>query len=530
LIQGAAGLSPCRDFDTQCKRNDLFHTKYHGNWSAATADFVALSTSWNFNAAGYEFVPSPHLSHPYIPDLFITNASHIFAKAGQLSFPDVFSDAFYASTDQRVAAWCSQDQHVDLPRRPADVIGYYFEDQPLWHVSAARAGSAATTPTDWVAATRSLPAAAAGKGEYVTWLSSRYNGTPAGLERARPVYSIPASVRSWSALRSWNFSAVQPTSAAVLSEDSQFLGLVAERLFSVSAAAVRRHDPGALVFGQRFLSRDAPPAVLAAAGRHFDVVSVQPSAFSPESLAAVEHSAERLANISRLAAGRPVFVADQSTHFRETEGALQPTCKSKCVNETEAGALYGAFLAALRRRRRPNMVVGYAHCQFINRAVSIPVPAAGPAEAEARSAELRRHAAPGLGGRRHARKRKRKRKPTVTRCWATRSRLRVSRRATLRAGGRNQPKPTWYADWCTHPRDAHATRKSLTSHANANQTYERKPPRRLLAAAAKTQTHAQTTRRAAFSFDDCDDCDTSNNVPTCITRSEPNSSATGRPL
>ena len=65
-IQGAAGLAPCRSFDTLCKQNDLFRIKYGGNWSAATADFVALSTAWNFNAAGYEFVPSPHLNHPYV--------------------------------------------------------------------------------------------------------------------------------------------------------------------------------------------------------------------------------------------------------------------------------------------------------------------------------------------------------------------------------------------------------------------------------------------------------------------------------
>ena len=249
---------------------------------------------------------------------------------------------------------------------------FYNQDQPLWDVSAARAASHASppsrTPTDWVAAMRGLPASAAGKGQYVSWLRRRYaNGTRAGLEQARAVYNIPASVQTWDALISWDFGTVAATSSAVLAEDTLFLGVVAERLFGVGAAAVRRHDPGALVFGQRFLSHDAPAVVLAAAGRHFDVVSVQPSMFSPESRAAVEASAERLGNISRLAGGKPVFVADQATHFQEKSGPMQPNCgETTCVSEAEAGVLYGDFLAALQRRPA---VVGYAHCQYINRVV-----------------------------------------------------------------------------------------------------------------------------------------------------------------
>eukprot|EP00035_Acanthoeca_spectabilis_P011775 m.207569 g.207569 ORF g.207569 m.207569 type:complete len:123 (+) comp15445_c0_seq10:1059-1427(+) len=66
-------------------------------------------------------------------------------------------------------------------------------------------------------------------------------------------------------------------------DDNEFIGVVADQLFGVAAGAVRRHDPRALVLGQRFISHDAPTSVLQAAGRHFDVISVQPSIFSPES-------------------------------------------------------------------------------------------------------------------------------------------------------------------------------------------------------------------------------------------------------
>ena len=104
--------------------------------------------------------------------------------------------------------------------------------------------------------------------------------------------------------------------ARVQADDTEFLGVVADQLFDIGASAVRRHDPAALVFGQRFLSNDAPPPVLAAAGRHFDVVSVQPSDFSPADGDELEAVIAGLVNISKLT-GKPVMVADESTHFVE---------------------------------------------------------------------------------------------------------------------------------------------------------------------------------------------------------------------
>ena len=112
------------------------------------------------------------------------------------------------------------------------------------------------------------------------------NVTIAALAATRAAYGLPATkVTSWAALEAWDFRppnpAYNPLSADVEADDSAFLGVVAEQYFGLAAAAVRRHDPGALLFGPRFLTNDAPVNVLAAAGRHFDVLSFQPSDFSP---------------------------------------------------------------------------------------------------------------------------------------------------------------------------------------------------------------------------------------------------------
>eukprot|EP00040_Diaphanoeca_grandis_P042593 m.265383 g.265383 ORF g.265383 m.265383 type:complete len:529 (+) comp61586_c0_seq1:62-1648(+) len=378
IIQAANGLTPCRSFDKNCIQNDLFKTKYGNNWTAATLDFVTNSQKWGFNAAGYEFVPAPGIRHPYLPDLFITNASHLFFQAGLLSFPDVFSAEFNASTNAKVAEWCARDQHIDYPRQVADVIGYYFEDQGYWNVSSARWSNQGnnTGPTDWTAAMRSMLSPQPGKIQYVRWLERRYNRTLAGLNAARKIYNIPSSIQHWDDLYSYEFTAVDAKNPRVIAEDTEFLEVVADRLFSVGAEAVRRHDPGALVFGQRFNSNDCPPPVLAAAGRHFDVISIQPSIFSPTTLDQVNESVMHLVRISQLAGGKPVFVADQSTHFYELEaGGLQPRNCVKdrqgkilncAANQSEAGVLYSEFLLAISKRPE---LIGYAHCQYINRAV-----------------------------------------------------------------------------------------------------------------------------------------------------------------
>ena len=410
-IPGANGLAPCRANDTLCRQYDLLGTKYGGSWSAATADFVAQTASWGFNAAGYEYAPSAAApGWPYLPDLFLTNASHIFrnhnaaiagqnspatvalsggppAAGGQGMFPDVFEPAWNASADARVAAWVARDQHVGAARVRADVLGYFFEDQALWDVGAARAGAApapaAGDATDWAAAMRAKPPSGAGKAAYVGWLRQRYGGggaaagnATAALAAARAVYGFPPAVATWADVRRWDFGGLNATSAAVLADDGAFLGVVAERLFGLGAAAVRRHDRGALVFGPRFLSHDAPAPVLAAAGRHFDAVSVQPSDFSPTTAADVAAGMALLVDISEKA-GLPVFVADVSTHFREEPlpgvtpcgpvSAGHPAGAGCVANQSAAGAMYGAYIDALRQRPE---VIGFAHCQYINRVVT----------------------------------------------------------------------------------------------------------------------------------------------------------------
>jgi hypothetical protein len=385
VIEGASGLAPCHPYDAECLKVDLLGTKYGGNWSAATKDFVHFSKAWGFNSAGYEYVPTPEVSWSYLPDLFITNASYIFKHSADYrpSFPDVFGLAFNASTDTRVQSWISTDQHIDRPRVLSEVVGYYFEDQALWNVSLARSGvgSDGPRPKDWTDAMRTLPSSAPGKAAYVTWLEQRYHSR-GGLEQARKVYAMPSHVQAWLDVRSYDFDPLDLLSPTVVADDTDFLAVVADRYFSIASAAVHRHDPAALVFGQRFIGQDIVPGVIAAAGRHFDVISVQPSPFSFGDDQEARASAQELARVSALAGGRPVFVADQTSHFVQDITPPNTTFRAPCwtdksgkvhgcgANASAAGALYAAYLSELRARPE---IIGYSHCQV---GVGVPVPIA----------------------------------------------------------------------------------------------------------------------------------------------------------
>ena len=205
------------------------------------------------------------------------------------------------------------------------------------------------------------------------FLEQRYESR-GGFAACRQVYNIPHTLQSYGSLLGYDFATVALLSAAVVEDDTELLGVIAERYFAVAASAVRRHDPGGLVFGQRFVGQDIVPAVLAAAGRHFDVISVQPSPFSFDDDQEAAASAAELARISALAGGRPVFVADQTTHFDGVFGGLRASCfvddagrlHGCAANATGAGMLYAQYLAELRQRPE---IIGYSHCQYVNRAV-----------------------------------------------------------------------------------------------------------------------------------------------------------------
>jgi len=153
----------------------------------------------------------------------------------------------------------------------------------------------------------------------VAYAKARYG---ADFATFRKVYRLPPSVTGWADVASFDFDGLKRT-ARVVADDVEFLSNVAEKYFRLAATSIRKPDPAGLVFGQRFLSEDCPLGVLAAAGRWFDVISVQPSVFG-STTERVQHVIARLINISRQANNTP----SSSRTPRRTSPRPCPTLRS----------------------------------------------------------------------------------------------------------------------------------------------------------------------------------------------------------
>ena len=176
------------------------------------------------------------------------------------AFPNVFHPDFEAAWDlaaaRKAAEW----------RDDPNLLGYYLDNELSW---AAGMGDRETGMFDAVAA---LPPQHSARKALTEFLEKIARAKSAKFAKGE----MEEASRTSRTLREDNYA---PTiSAGNCSEVSvetkvAFLALVAERYFSVAAAALRRHDPNHMVLGCRFAGIGAHEEVLKAAARHCDIVT-----------------------------------------------------------------------------------------------------------------------------------------------------------------------------------------------------------------------------------------------------------------
>lgn len=182
---------------------------------------------------------------------------------------DLFDPAFELFAQQRAGEVCGPS------RDDASVLGWFIDNELQWG-------------PDWRGENELLPsilgsvAAPYSRRVAVTLLRERYKDIAAFNAAWR------TAVTSWDKLASQpiapppfnrNFlthdhaQERDPSRARYFADCDAFAGLLAERYFAVSAAAIRAAAPHHLVLGSRF-AYVPPPHVVAAAGRHCDVISI----------------------------------------------------------------------------------------------------------------------------------------------------------------------------------------------------------------------------------------------------------------
>ncbi len=188
-------------------------------------------------------------------------------------FHDVFAPEF--------AAHCAALAAERVAPRAADpwVLGWAFTDCPVFTDAEAAArpvvshGPARPAPPTWPRWMRNLSAHAPGKQAWVACIRERYADDLAAFNDG---YGV--AFRSWDELLAatgWR-ELTDFTNPRELEDNRAFLERVVDQYYRTAVAAVRRHAPHHLIFGDKLnANTDGADAVLPVTARHTDVVHYQ---------------------------------------------------------------------------------------------------------------------------------------------------------------------------------------------------------------------------------------------------------------
>ena len=229
--------------------------KLYGDETKWAESTLTRLKAWGFNSLGVN--PSASLLHQNLPHPEFLSLGAEFAaidaittKTTWTGFPNVFSPEWPAFCDKRAGRLCT-------PRKNDPwVLGYFFDNELEWHPN---------TGGGLFADTFKKPAGHSAKRALIELLTRRH-ATPADFNRA-----WGTTIAAFDDLAAMT-ATPNVRSDAARADVTQFIRLVAERYFSVAAAAVRKHDPNHMLLGCRFAG--SAPEVVDIAGRYSDIFSI----------------------------------------------------------------------------------------------------------------------------------------------------------------------------------------------------------------------------------------------------------------
>ncbi len=239
------------------------------------------------------------LGFPVIRHLQFVKIAHSFV-ATAADFPDVFAAEFETHCDTLAAKECGPLR--DHPH----VIGWAFTDCPIFTDAEAAArpvvsyGSPRAACPTWPRVLRNLPASAPGKQAWLAVIRARYAEQVSAFNDG---YGV--KFRSWDELlaaTNWRDLA-DLSNAREVADNRAFLEQIVDRYYAVACAAVRRHAPHHLIFGDKLNGNtDGADTVVAITARHTDVVFYQMYERWTQQRAALDRW--------RAFAGKPAFNGD----------------------------------------------------------------------------------------------------------------------------------------------------------------------------------------------------------------------------
>ncbi|MEM6392145.1 MAG: hypothetical protein AAF797_05185 [Planctomycetota bacterium] len=313
-------------------------------WNRVTQHLHSLGC----NTLGYDAPDALRQTLPYLADTTQHPATHCVGGSG-FAYPDVFDPAEQQRIADAVQATC--EAHRDRP----NLIGYFWTDTPRWNLDIARRERA----TDWVTTLRRLGPDAPAKRAYIDFLRETYAKDADEFART---YRL--NITSFDDLPAHDFAYLELTWPAVRRDDEAFLARIADTLYRVTADAFHRHDPGRLLFGERYKSHDHHDGVLLAAAKYIDVVSIQDGPeVGPMPGPGKHESAFDTDYYNRLhqLTGKPVLICDHNVSFKTESHPV--TLWHACDTAEQAAQLNADYLHAAASTPH---ILGYGRCQYLS--------------------------------------------------------------------------------------------------------------------------------------------------------------------
>ena len=314
-------------------------------WRAAAANRLA---SWKFNTLGCwsdELVAGAGSSLLAITPTVVLGASFRLHRRDEI-FPDVFDPAFSGHIRE------SAKNHCTKRRNQAELLGTFIDNELYWSPDWRGADELLTLFLN-------LPAHRPGRVAAIIRLEERYRE----FSQFNAVWRTPA--RSWEEFGTIGHveapffrmppgglndaletraNLTNPTRAAFSADCDAFVAVVAEQYFELCVSAIRAADPNHLVIGSRF-GYQPQPNVIAAAGRHLDVVSF--NCYDLDAGPVIDAYA---------ACGKPCLISEFS--FRGDDSGLPNTngAGPRVASQIERAQCFERYVSAALRKPA---VVGY---------------------------------------------------------------------------------------------------------------------------------------------------------------------------
>ncbi|HPQ72127.1 MAG TPA: alkyl sulfatase dimerization domain-containing protein [bacterium] len=294
-------------------------------------DSMNLIREWGFNTLGVHN-PIHQQTMPYVAKFrpLILDGWALYSK----TYMDPFDPGTVAFVDDKAREWAAANKDDTL------ILGVSFSDTPRWHNSPGNLHG-------WIRFLVQLPADAPGKQKWVEYLKERHGSVPT----AEAIYGIGAT--SWNdflAQKTWP----RPTSPqGALADVDGFLPVLADAWYGLLTAAVRKHDPNHLIFGDKFEGKIGMPEWLdPVIGKYFDLTYIQWYDYA-------ENQLPRLEQMHRTTA-KPILLGDSSFSSPNRNNP-----KPKGVHLPSQEMVGEAYYQYLQTIEAQPYILGWHHCGFI---------------------------------------------------------------------------------------------------------------------------------------------------------------------